>query len=99
MGSLSGPAAQKTRAKACSALRGATRLREMLKDPSKVVVCPGVYDGLSARVGLSVGFDALYMVSAEPCIFHARLTMPCVDRSGHFDVKTWLGRFRHGTPK
>ncbi len=66
MGSLNGPTAPKMGAKACSPLSGATRLREMLKDRSKVVVCPGVYDGLSARVALSMGFDALYMVSAEP---------------------------------
>ncbi|KIW49928.1 hypothetical protein PV05_11561 [Exophiala xenobiotica] len=64
MGSLNGPTAPKMGAKACSPLSGATRLREMLKDRSKVVVCPGVYDGLSARVALSMGFDALYMTGA-----------------------------------
>jgi 2-methylisocitrate lyase-like PEP mutase family enzyme len=41
---------------------GAKRLREMLKDPNKIVVCPGVYDGLTSRIALSMGFDALYMV-------------------------------------
>ena len=41
---------------------GAKRLRELLKDPEKIVVCPGVYDGLTARLALSKGFDALYMV-------------------------------------
>ena len=48
--------------RACSPLTGAKRLREMLKDPSKVVVCPGVFDGLTARLALSAGYDALYMV-------------------------------------
>jgi 2-methylisocitrate lyase-like PEP mutase family enzyme len=44
---------------------GATRLRELLKDPKKIVVCPGVFDGLTARIALSKGFDALYMVGAN----------------------------------
>jgi 2-methylisocitrate lyase-like PEP mutase family enzyme len=35
-----------------------------LKDPKKIVVCPGVFDGLTARIALSKGFDALYMVCA-----------------------------------
>ena len=43
--------------------KAAAKLREYLADPEKVVVCPGVHDGLTARVALSVGFDALYMVS------------------------------------
>lgn len=41
----------------------ATGLRRTLEDPNSFVVAPGVYDGLSARIALSVGFDALYMVS------------------------------------
>lgn len=43
-------------------LSGATKLRKMLLETSELVVCPGVYDGLSARTALEVGFDALYMV-------------------------------------
>lgn len=43
---------------------GAKRLRELLKDPKNLVVCPGVYDGLTARLGLAAGYDALYMVSS-----------------------------------
>ncbi|EXJ64332.1 methylisocitrate lyase [Cladophialophora yegresii CBS 114405] len=50
--------------KACSPLTGASRLREMLHDPSKVVVCPGVFDGLTARLALAAGYDALYMTGA-----------------------------------
>jgi methylisocitrate lyase len=46
---------------------GAKRLREMLKDPNKIVVCPGVYDGLTSRIALSMGFDALYMVNSPTC--------------------------------
>lgn len=39
-----------------------SRLRLLLKRDGKMIVCPGVYDGLSARVAMNVGFDALYMV-------------------------------------
>lgn len=45
-------------------ISGATRLREMLSDPSKTVVAPGVYDGITARLALSAGFDCLYMTGA-----------------------------------
>lgn len=44
-------------------LTGAQRLRQLLKDPNELVLCPGVFDGLTARLALNVGFDALYMVS------------------------------------
>ena len=40
----------------------ATRLRNNLESGAGLIVCPGVYDGLSARIALDVGFDALYMV-------------------------------------
>ncbi|EIM80822.1 Phosphoenolpyruvate/pyruvate domain-containing protein [Stereum hirsutum FP-91666 SS1] len=50
------------------ATEGATRLRQLLKDPSHLVVCPGVYDGLTARVALSMGFEALYMTGAGTSI-------------------------------
>ena len=40
----------------------ATTLRRRLEDTQDLIVCPGVYDGFSARIALSVGFDALYMV-------------------------------------
>lgn len=41
---------------------GAKRLRELLSH-KKIIACPGVYDGLTARLALAQGFDALYMVS------------------------------------
>lgn len=41
----------------------ATKLRQVLEDPNGFVTAPGVYDGLSARLALAAGFDALYMVS------------------------------------
>lgn len=41
----------------------ATKFRNMLINSDRLIVCPGVYDGLSARVAHEVGFEALYMVS------------------------------------
>lgn len=40
----------------------ATKLKRRLKDTKDLIVCPGVYDGFSARIALSVGFDTMYMV-------------------------------------
>ena len=55
-------------------LSGATKLRRMIFETQELVVCPGVYDGLSARTALEVGFQALYMVSstAYPNIFFCK---------------------------
>lgn len=41
-----------------------TILKRRLEDTKDLLVCPGVYDGFSARIALSVGFDAMYMVSS-----------------------------------
>lgn len=51
----------------------ATRLRRMLETGTGLVVCPGVYDGLSARIALDVGFDALYMVFTSYSPAHCKL--------------------------
>ncbi len=40
----------------------AAKLRELLAEPNKIIVCPGIYDGFTARIALQVGFDCLYMV-------------------------------------
>ena len=40
----------------------ATKLKRRLEDTKDLIVCPGVYDGFSARIALSVGFDTMYMV-------------------------------------
>jgi 2-methylisocitrate lyase-like PEP mutase family enzyme len=42
---------------------GAKRLGELLSDPSKIIVCPGVHDGLAARIAIWQDFNALYMVN------------------------------------
>ena len=44
-------------------LSPATSLKRRLQNTKDLIVCPGVYDGFSARIALSVGFDALYMVT------------------------------------
>ncbi len=43
-------------------LPGATRLKKMVHESPDMIVCPGVYDGFSARIALAVGFTAMYMV-------------------------------------
>lgn len=45
-------------------LRASTRLRQMIKTSPRIVVCPGVYDGLSARIAHELGFKAMYMTGA-----------------------------------
>lgn len=42
----------------------ASILREQLADSTKLIICPGVYDGLTARLALAAGFDTLYMTGA-----------------------------------
>lgn len=57
-------------------------LRAQLAEPDKIIVCPGVYDGFTARMALKAGFDCLYMVSCHsiplsyfllPQIMHSHL--------------------------
>ena len=38
-----------------------------------MIVCPGVYDGFSARIALSVGCDAMYMVCLRPVFLHEHI--------------------------
>ena len=44
-------------------MNGATRLRELLRAP-EVLVAPGAYDALSARIIERVGFSAVYLTGA-----------------------------------
>ena len=48
----------------------ASKLRRMLKDSKELIVCPGVYDGLSARIAMELGFKAMYMVCARLPTIH-----------------------------
>lgn len=41
-----------------------TRLRYMIANSPTIILCPGVYDGLSARIALNVGFQGMYMTGA-----------------------------------
>ncbi|KAL8931192.1 MAG: hypothetical protein Q9211_007155, partial [Gyalolechia sp. 1 TL-2023] len=45
-------------------LSPATRLKHKLRYTNDLIVCPGVYDGLSARIAQSAGFETLYMTGA-----------------------------------
>ncbi|RJE25063.1 carboxyphosphonoenolpyruvate phosphonomutase [Aspergillus sclerotialis] len=45
-------------------LTGASKLRRQLLESKDLIVCPGVYDGLSARIAIQLGFKALYMTGA-----------------------------------
>jgi hypothetical protein len=44
-------------------MSGAKKLRKMLFETEELIICPGVYDGLSARTAMELGFNAMYMVS------------------------------------
>lgn len=52
----------------------ASRLRALLATPSTIAACPGVYDGLTARLALAQGFQCLYMTGAGTAA--SRLGMP-----------------------
>ena len=54
----------------------ATRLRSLLAMEGRTIFLPGVYDGLSARIAMSIGFDGLYMTGAGTAA--SRLGMPDV---------------------
>ncbi|KAF2122764.1 methylisocitrate lyase-like protein [Lophiotrema nucula] len=45
-------------------LTGVQKLRQLLADKEKVLACPGIYDGFTARIALEEGFDCLYMTGA-----------------------------------
>ncbi|KAI4272668.1 MAG: hypothetical protein LQ337_005151 [Flavoplaca oasis] len=45
-------------------LSPATRLKHKLQHSRDLIVCPGVYDGLSARIAQAAGFETLYMTGA-----------------------------------
>ncbi|KAI0181256.1 Phosphoenolpyruvate/pyruvate domain-containing protein [Hypoxylon sp. FL1284] len=69
--------------------KSATKLRQMLADPEKLIICPGVHDGLTARVALNVGFDALYMTGAGTAA--SRLGQPDLGLTTVDDMATNAG--------
>ncbi|KAJ5143427.1 uncharacterized protein N7515_002214 [Penicillium bovifimosum] len=64
----------------------ASKLRRMLKDTRDLIVCPGVYDGLSARIAMQVGFKGLYMTGAGTTA--SRLGMADLGLAQLHDMKT-----------
>lgn len=50
-----------------------TRLRELIEGPD-ILMCPGTYDPLMAKLIRQVGFDAMYMTGAG--VSHSALAMP-----------------------
>jgi hypothetical protein len=73
-----------------------SRLRRMLKDTKDLIVCPGVYDGLSARIAMQVGFKGLYMVRTlifTPISLHAdlvhRLVLEQLHRVWEWPILDW----------
>lgn len=65
---------------------GASKLRRMLKETDDLIVCPGVYDGLSARVAMQVGFKAMYMTGAGTTA--SRLGMADLGLAQLYDMRT-----------
>jgi hypothetical protein len=57
------------------AMTGAKKLRELMSQKDHIIVAPGVYDGLSARIALAAGAECLYMVCFPPLpsIHHPKL--------------------------
>lgn len=71
----------------------ATRLKRRLENTKDLIVCPGVYDGLSARIALAVGCDAMYMV-LEPSAHRDRRANFHSDRCRDHRFSA-----RHGRPR
>jgi hypothetical protein len=57
-------------------LSAVQKLRVMISDPEKFVVCPGVYDGYTARIALAEGAECLYMVRYPLSRHHERFAIP-----------------------
>lgn len=78
----------------------ATKLKRSLEETKDLIVCPGVYDGFSARIALSVGFDAMYMVMLH-CLLDLRSMAGELeadrhpDRCGNHCFQVGHGRLRH----
>lgn len=58
-------------------------LRELIQG-SDILVCPGVYDGISGRIALNKGFKCLYMTGAGTAA--SRLGMPDIGVAGLTDM-------------
>ena len=57
-------------------LMAAEKLRRLLEDQDSIIVCPGIYDGFTARLALRAGFQCLYMVCLS---YHISSPHPCIE--------------------
>ena len=73
-----------------------TRLRHMIKNSPSIIACPGVYDGLTARIALSVGFPGLYMTGAGTTA--SRLGAPDLGIAQLHDMRTNAEMIANLTP-
>ncbi|KAF7585419.1 hypothetical protein BBP40_010971 [Aspergillus hancockii] len=67
-------------------IAGASKLRRMLRETNELIVCPGVYDGLSARIAMQLGFKGLYMTGAGTTA--SRLGMADLGLAQLYDMRT-----------
>jgi hypothetical protein len=76
----------------------ASKLRALLAQKDDIIVCPGVYDGFTARLALNAGFKILYMVTTiHIALQHNKEgTNLYLDRSRNHHVPPRHGRFRSG---
>jgi hypothetical protein len=66
----------------------AARLRELLARDNQITVCPGVYDGLTARIALREGFECLYMVKPLQSLGF-QSSDPIADWRWHSRIAAW----------
>ena len=74
----------------------ASNFRLMLDQTDRIIIAPGVFDGLSARIALSLGYEALYMVGKplQHVCPQNKSNKDTEDRSWNIDVKARLARPR-----
>lgn len=69
------------------------RLRHLIAQRGKPLICPGVYDGLTAKIAIEQGFKALYIVRATTGSSGTVLTAADSNRS--VGLSPWPVRPRH----
>jgi 2-methylisocitrate lyase-like PEP mutase family enzyme len=67
-------------------------LRELINDPERALVLPGVTNALSAKIAVDVGFDALYLTGAG--VTNTELALPDLGFISLVDVAAQVGRIR-----
>ncbi|KAF7506774.1 hypothetical protein GJ744_011386 [Endocarpon pusillum] len=77
---------------------GQTNLREWLADTKATIVCPGVYDGLTARVALSRGFKCLHLRSAAVSLARSGLFDSGESLEGVMDLTKTIQKIDRDVP-